>query len=40
MSHTPVFRTIREQIADRIRTDVISGRLAEGTSLPEGSTRR
>jgi DNA-binding GntR family transcriptional regulator len=35
MSHTPVFRTIREQIADRIRADVISGRLAEGTSLRE-----
>lgn len=35
MSHTPVFRTIREQIVDRIRADVISGRLAEGTSLRE-----
>lgn len=35
MSYTPVFRTIREQIADRIRTDVISGRLAEGTNLRE-----
>ena len=35
MSHTPVFRTIREQIADRIRDDVIFGRLAEGTSLRE-----
>ena len=35
MSHTPVFRTIREQIADRIRAEVISGRLAEGTSLRE-----
>jgi DNA-binding GntR family transcriptional regulator len=35
MSHAPVFRTIREQIADRIRADVISGRLAEGTSLRE-----
>ena len=35
MSHSPVFRTIREQIADRIRADVISGRLAEGTSLRE-----
>ena len=35
MSHTPVFRTIREQIADRIGADVISGRLAEGTSLRE-----
>ena len=35
MSYTPVFRTIREQIADRIRADVISGRLAEGTNLRE-----
>jgi DNA-binding GntR family transcriptional regulator len=30
-----VFRTIREQIADRIRADVISGRLAAGSSLRE-----
>ena len=35
MPNTPVFRTIREQIADRIRTDVIAGRLAEGTNLRE-----
>ena len=35
MTEVPVFRTIREQIADRIRADVISGRLAEGTSLRE-----
>ena len=35
MSYNPVFRTIREQIADRIRTDVISGRLAEVTNLRE-----
>jgi DNA-binding GntR family transcriptional regulator len=35
MSNVPVFRTIREQIAERIRADVISGRLAEGTSLRE-----
>ncbi len=31
----PVYRTIREQIADRIRADVLSGRLSEGTSLRE-----
>ena len=35
MPDPPVFRTIREQIADRIRADVISGRLGEGTSLRE-----
>ncbi len=35
MTEIPVFRTIREQIADRIRADVLSGRLAEGTSLRE-----
>ena len=35
MPEVPVFRTIREQIADRIRADVIAGRLAEGTSLRE-----
>jgi DNA-binding GntR family transcriptional regulator len=35
MSETPVYRTIREQIADRIRADVLSGRLSEGTSLRE-----
>ena len=31
----PVYRTIREQIADRIRADVLAGRLSEGTSLRE-----
>ena len=35
MSSEPVFRTIREQIADRIRTDVLSGRLGEGSNLRE-----
>ena len=35
MPELPVFRTIREQVADRIRADVLSGRLAEGTSLRE-----
>ncbi len=37
MTNIPVFRTIREQIADRIRADVLSGRLVEGTSLREQS---
>ena len=32
-----MFRTIREQIADRIRADVLSGRIERGTSLPEVS---
>lgn len=40
MNETPVFRTIREQIADRIRADVLSGRLAEGTSLREQTLAR
>ena len=31
----PVDRTIREQVADQIRADVISGKLAGGTSLRE-----
>jgi DNA-binding GntR family transcriptional regulator len=35
MTDRPVFRTIREQIADRIRAEVLSGRLSEGTSLRE-----
>lgn len=35
MADLPVARTIREQIADRIRADVLSGRLTEGTSLRE-----
>jgi DNA-binding GntR family transcriptional regulator len=37
VTNIPVFRTIREQIADRIRADVLSGRLVEGTSLREQS---
>jgi len=37
MSEGPVFRTIREQIADRIRADVLSGRLSEGARLREQS---
>ncbi len=40
MAQEPVFRTIREQIADRIRADVISGRLAAGTSLREQALAR
>jgi len=40
MSEVPVFRTIREQIADRIRADVLSGRLSEGTSLREQTLAR
>jgi DNA-binding GntR family transcriptional regulator len=32
---TPIFRTIREQIADQLRRDVLSGRLAEGEHLHE-----
>ncbi len=31
----PVYRTIREQIADLIRADILSGRLAEGERLRE-----
>ncbi|MFZ5828556.1 MAG: GntR family transcriptional regulator [Planctomycetota bacterium] len=37
MPEAPVYRTIREQIADRIRADVLSGRLAAGASLREQS---
>lgn len=37
MSSAPVFRTMREQIADRIRTDVLAGRFEEGASLREAS---
>lgn len=37
MSEARLFRTIREQVADRIRADVLSGRLSEGTSLREQS---
>jgi DNA-binding GntR family transcriptional regulator len=40
MNETPVFRTIREQVADRIRADVLSGRLSAGTSLREQSLAR
>jgi DNA-binding GntR family transcriptional regulator len=40
MSEAPVFRTIREQVADRIRADGLSGRLSEGTSLREQSLAR
>ncbi len=35
MGDLPVVRTIREQVADRIRADVLSGRLTAGTSLRE-----
>ncbi|MEM8947069.1 MAG: GntR family transcriptional regulator [Planctomycetota bacterium] len=35
MDGGPVFRTMREQIADRIRGDVLSGRLEKGSSLRE-----
>lgn len=35
MANGPVFLTMREQIADRIRNDVLSGRLAEGENLRE-----
>lgn len=37
MGEIPVVRTIREQVADRIRADVLSGRLAAGTSLRENA---
>ena len=37
MSSAPVFRTMREQIADRIRSDVLSGRITEGSNLREVS---
>lgn len=35
MANSPVYRTIREQIADRIRADILSGRLQEGDNLRE-----
>ncbi|TWT40672.1 GntR family transcriptional regulator [Botrimarina hoheduenensis] len=35
MTEIPVARTIREQVADRIRADVLSGKITEGTSLRE-----
>ena len=37
MGKTPVFRTIREQVANEIRSDVLSGRLPAGTDLREQS---
>lgn len=37
MSNNPLARTLREQIADRIRSDVLSGRLEKGSSLREQS---
>lgn len=37
MSSAPVFRTMREQIADRIRNDILAGRFEEGASLREAS---
>jgi len=40
VNQVPVYRTIREQIADRIRADVLSGRLSEGTSLREQTLAR
>jgi len=40
VNEVPVYRTIREQIADRIRADVLSGRLSEGTSLREQTLAR
>jgi DNA-binding GntR family transcriptional regulator len=40
VNEAPVYRTIREQIADRIRADVLSGRLSEGTSLREQNLAR
>ncbi len=35
MGKSPVYRTIREQVANEIRTDVLSGRLSAGTDLRE-----
>jgi len=35
MDKGPVFRTMREQIAERIRGDVLSGRLKKGANLRE-----
>ncbi len=35
VNEAPVCRTIREQIANRIRADVLSGRLSEGANLRE-----
>ncbi|MEQ8209042.1 MAG: GntR family transcriptional regulator [Lacipirellulaceae bacterium] len=37
MSNKPLARTLREQIADRIRSDVLSGRLEKGSNLREQS---
>ena len=35
MSNLPVYRTIREQVANQIRAEVLSGELAEGENLRE-----
>lgn len=35
MGKPPVYRTIREQVANEIRSDVFSGRLSAGTELRE-----
>ena len=35
MGKSPVYRTIREQVANEIRADVLSGRLSAGTDLRE-----
>jgi DNA-binding GntR family transcriptional regulator len=35
VADTPIVRTIREQIADQLRRDVLSGRLAQGEHLHE-----
>jgi DNA-binding GntR family transcriptional regulator len=40
MSVTPVFRTIREQIVEQIRKEVLSGQLVEGDALREESLAR
>lgn len=37
MREEPVYRTIREQIAERIRSDVLSRRFEEGVSLREAA---
>jgi len=35
VTQLPVYRTIREQIADHLRADILSGRLSPGTNLRE-----
>ena len=35
MAHPSLFRTIREQIVDRLRTDVLSGNIPKGSQLKE-----